>query len=86
MGNHFEKTYEHFSGESEKSKKSQQNQKNPKNESATKTCIRLHEMMTPMLRFCQKYRKYDKISGNPTQKSNLAATIICGGNISRVSG
>ena len=40
-----------------------------KNESATKTCIRLHEMMTPLLRFYQKYRKYDKISENPTQKS-----------------
>ena len=63
------KTYEHFSEESENSKITQQNQKNPKNESATKTCIRLHEMTTPLLRFSQKYRKYDKISENPTQKS-----------------
>ena len=50
-------------------KQTQQKPENPKNESATKTCIRLHEMTTPLLRFYQKYRKYDKISENPTQKS-----------------
>ncbi len=36
-----------------------------RNELATKMCIRLHEMITLVLRFCRNILKYDKTSENP---------------------